>query len=171
MECQKNKIHRHASSPIASFEPPTERFEHIHIDLVSLKRSKGFNQCLTIIDRFTRYPEAVPLSDGTAETVAHALSLHWISRHGIPKRLTSDQGPQFESDLFQSLLKFYGIKHLHTTPYHPQANGLVERLHRQLKSALLCHDESWYDALPAVLLGLRAAWKDDIETTPAELVY
>ncbi|XP_057334995.1 uncharacterized protein LOC130673800 [Microplitis mediator] len=65
----------------------------------------------------------------------------------------------------------YGIKHLHTTPYHPQANGLVERLHRQLKSALLCHQESWYDALPAVLLGLRAAWKDDIQTTPAELVY
>ncbi|XP_057330861.1 uncharacterized protein LOC130671157 [Microplitis mediator] len=64
-----------------------------------------------------------------------------------------------------------GIKHLHTTPYHPQANGLVERLHRQLKAALLCHQESWYDALPAVLLGLRAAWKVDIQTTPAELVY
>ncbi|XP_008552079.1 uncharacterized protein LOC103574413 [Microplitis demolitor] len=65
----------------------------------------------------------------------------------------------------------YGIKHLHTTPYHPQANGLVERLHRQLESALLCHQKSWYDALPTVLLGLRAAWKDDIQTKPAELVY
>ncbi|XP_008551831.1 uncharacterized protein LOC103574209 [Microplitis demolitor] len=65
----------------------------------------------------------------------------------------------------------YGIKYLHTTPYHPQANGLVERLRRQLKAALLCHQESWYDALPAVLLGLRAAWKDDIQTTPTELVY
>ncbi|XP_057333353.1 uncharacterized protein LOC130672687 [Microplitis mediator] len=65
----------------------------------------------------------------------------------------------------------YGIKHPHTTPYHPQANSLVERLHRQLKSALSCHEESWYDALPAVLLGLRAAWKDAIQTTQAELVY
>ncbi|XP_057324820.1 uncharacterized protein LOC130667325 [Microplitis mediator] len=65
----------------------------------------------------------------------------------------------------------YGIKHLHTTPYHPQANGLVERLHRQLKSALLCHQESWYDTLLAVLLGIRAAWNDDIQMTPAELVY
>ncbi|XP_014299523.1 uncharacterized protein LOC106694043 [Microplitis demolitor] len=46
----------------------------------------------------------------------------------------------------------YGIKYQHTTPYHPQANGLVERLH-------------------PVLLGLRAAWKDDIQTTPVELVY
>ncbi|XP_057335442.1 uncharacterized protein LOC130674189 [Microplitis mediator] len=65
----------------------------------------------------------------------------------------------------------YGIKNLHTTPYHLQANGLVERLHRQLKLALLCHQESWYDALPAVLLGLRAAWKDNIQTTPAKLVF
>ncbi|XP_053596132.1 retrovirus-related Pol polyprotein from transposon 412 [Microplitis demolitor] len=114
IDCQKNKIQRHVSSPITSFQPPTERFEHIHIDLVSLKSSKGFNQCLTIIARFTRFPEAVPLSNGTAETVAHALSLHWISRHRVPKRITSDQ---------------------------------------------------------AVLLGLRAVWKDDIQTTPAELVY
>ncbi|XP_053593875.1 uncharacterized protein LOC103575376 [Microplitis demolitor] len=58
-----------------------------------------------------------------------------------------------------------GIKYLLTTPYHSQANGLVERLHRQLKSALLCHKESWYDALPAVLEGLRASWKHDIQTT------
>ncbi|XP_053592962.1 uncharacterized protein LOC128667329 [Microplitis demolitor] len=65
----------------------------------------------------------------------------------------------------------YGIKYLHTTPYHPQANGFVERLHRQLKLALLCLQESWYDALPAVLLGLRAAWRDDMQMTPAELVY
>ncbi|XP_053597648.1 uncharacterized protein LOC128668522 [Microplitis demolitor] len=65
----------------------------------------------------------------------------------------------------------YGIKYLHTKPYHPQANGLVERLHRQLKLALLCHKKSLYDALPAVLLGLRAAWKDNMQTTQAESVY
>ncbi|XP_014299298.1 uncharacterized protein K02A2.6-like [Microplitis demolitor] len=171
IDCQKNRIQQHVSSQIACFEPPTERFEHINIDLVSLKSSRGLNQCLTIIDRFTRFPEAVPLSNGNAGTIAHVLSLHWIFRHGVPKRITSDQGPQFESSLFQSLLKMYGIKHLHITPYNPQANDLSEHLHRQLKLALLCHQESLYDALPAVLLGLRAAWEDNIQTTPAELVY
>ncbi|XP_015121549.1 uncharacterized protein LOC107044260, partial [Diachasma alloeum] len=58
-----------------------------------------------------------------------------------------------------------------TTSYHPQANGLVERLHRHLKAALRCHGEAWYDALSTVLLGLRTAWKEDIQTTPAELTY
>ncbi|XP_015117888.1 uncharacterized protein LOC107041715 [Diachasma alloeum] len=48
---------------------------------------------------------------------------------------------------------------------------MVERIHRQLKGALRCHGEAWYDALPLVLLGLRSAWKEDLQTTPAELTY
>jgi transposase InsO family protein len=170
-QCQRNKISRYNISPIANFELPSQRFEHIHIDLVSLPLVKGFRQCLTIIDRFTRYPEAIPLEDGNTETVARALLLNWIARFGVPLRITSDQGVQFTSEVFRMLNELLGVKHLKTTPYHPQANGLVERLHRQLKAALLCHNDSWYDALPAVLMGLRAAWKEDISTTPAELVY
>lgn len=49
---------------------------------------------------------------------------------------------------------------------------MVERFRRQLKAAITCHaDDSWTDSLPAVLLGIRAAWKEDLWTTPAELVY
>ncbi|XP_046605026.1 uncharacterized protein LOC124297759 [Neodiprion virginianus] len=96
--------------------------------------------------------------------------LSWIAHFGIPLRITSDLGGQFESNLFKKLSELLGFKHKRTTAYHPQANGLVERLHRQLKAALLCHEDTWYDALPAVLLGLRAAYKEDIEATPAELV-
>uniref|UniRef100_A0A0K8WI33 Gag-Pol polyprotein n=1 Tax=Bactrocera latifrons TaxID=174628 RepID=A0A0K8WI33_BACLA len=86
--------------------------------------------------------------------------LNWIVRYGVPARITSDQGMQFQSDLFNKLNNLLGARHIVTTAYHPKANGIVERLHRQLKAALLCHNESWYDALPAVLLGLRSAWKE-----------
>ena len=71
-------------------------------------------------------------------------------------------------------MKSLGIKFHMTTAYHPQANGVVERWHRQLKASLkarLDGDDSWMDALPFVMLGLRSAWREDSDTTPAELVY
>ena len=66
-----------------------------------------------------------------------------------------------------------GISTANTTAYHPQANGLVERMHRQLKSALKARleDQSWMDDLPYVLLGIRSAWKETAGVSPAELIY
>lgn len=90
----------------------------------------------------------------------------------MPLRITTDQGRQFEAHLFKEMSELLGAKHLRTTAYHPQANGMVERLHRQLKAAIKCHgSDRWTEVLPTVLMGIRAAWKDDIQATPAELVY
>jgi hypothetical protein len=59
-----------------------------------------------------------------------------------------------------------------TTAYHPNANGLVERLHRKLKSAIMCHDnQQWTEVLPLVLLGIRTSIKEDLQAFVAELVY
>ncbi|GBM66182.1 hypothetical protein AVEN_68306-1 [Araneus ventricosus] len=71
-----------------------------------------------------------------AETVAFKFYANWIARFGVPERLTSDQDRQFESRLFLEFARLLGVKVVHATPYHPQANGSVERLHRQLKSAI-----------------------------------
>ncbi|XP_076660085.1 uncharacterized protein LOC143363375 [Halictus rubicundus] len=65
-----------------------------------------------------------------------------------------------------------GASHLRTTSYHPQANGMVERLHRQMKSAIKCHEtDNWVDILPIALLGIRTAHKEDLKTSSAEMVY
>ena len=60
-----------------------------------------------------------------------------------------------------------------TTSYQPQANGMVERFHRSLKASLRArlHDGNWIDELPWVLLGLRTATKEDLQTSPAEMVF
>ena len=57
--------------------------------------------------------------------------------------------------------------------YHPQANGLVERFHRHLKSTLRARlrTSSWADELPGILLGIRTAPKDDLQNSSAKLVY
>jgi transposase InsO family protein len=114
----------------------------------------------------------VPLTDITAESVAKAFLSNWIARFGCPQSVTTDQGRQFESRFFRALLNLCGVKIQHTTAYHPTANGMVERFHRTMKAALMCHQPAtWTTALSLVLLGLRTTIKTNLQTSPAELVY
>ena len=170
--CQKSKITRHVTTTPGTFTLPSARFEHVHIDIVVMPSSEGYNYCLTCVDRFTRWPEVIPIENQEAETVARAFYANWIARFGTPLRVTTDQGRQFESHLFKHLNSLTGTTHIRTCAYHPSANGLVERLHRQLKAAIKCHDTAqWTRVLPSVLMGIRASWKDDLRATPAEMLY
>ncbi|GFS93702.1 transposon Ty3-I Gag-Pol polyprotein, partial [Nephila pilipes] len=173
LQCQRAKVSRHTRSEIGKFELPSSRFEHVHIDLVGpLPPSEGFRYCLTCVDRFSKWPEAFPLVEISAEAVANTFYTRWISRFGPPLRLTTDQGTQFEASLFDALSKFLGTEKRHTTPYHPAANGQVERFHRQLKAAIMAHGNAqWTTVLPTILMGFRATWKEDLQATTAEMIY
>ena len=134
LQCQHSKVHRHTVSPFSTFANPYAHFDHIHIDLVGpLPPSQSYRYLLTCVDCFTRWPEAIPIPDSTAETAAQAFLNGWVSRFGIPSLITTDRGVQFESALWQNLMQLLGTKHIRTTAYHPSANGLVEHFHWKLK--------------------------------------
>ena len=172
--CQTAKVHRHNKAPLHKFEMATAWFAHVHVDLVGpLPASRGYTHLLTVIDRFTRWPEAIPLSQTDAAAIGRAFALHWVARFGVPTDITSDRGPQFTSDIWRALAESLGAKIHHTTAYHPQANGMVERFHQSLKAALCARltTPAWMDDLPWVLLGLRTMPKQDLGASVAVMVY
>ena len=152
---------------------PDARFSNIHLDLIGpLLPSDGKTYCLTIIDRFTRWPEVIAIPNIKAETVCKALFDVWISRFGCPTIITTDQGRQLESELFRQLTILIGTNRIGSIAYHPISNGLIERFHRHFKGALKAHEhDNWTETLPITLLGIRAAYKEDIHASCAELVY
>lgn len=173
LPCQRNKIHRHNRIAPEHFPVPDARFDHVHLDIIGpLPNIQGYHYCVTMIDRFTRWPEAVPVKNITADSVIQAFFNGWISRFGSPKTITTDQGTQFESYLFKALTSLIGSQRTRTSAYHPASNGILERWHRSLKAAIRCHEsKNWLDALPVVLLGLRCSLKEDIKASAAEMVY
>lgn len=134
--------------------------------------SNGYTHLFTIIDRYSRWPKAVPLKSTTAQDCTNALMLHWVSRFVIPHHLTSDRGPHFTSALWTSLATILGVSLHHTSAYHPQPNGVVERFHHGLKVSLRAclSSPSWIKQLPWVLLGLWSSVRRDFGCLSVDLL-
>ena len=152
-------------------------FEKVAIDLVGPiqpRSSSGCSYVLTLVDYATSFPEAMPLKSITSIDIAEAL-VTIFSRVGIPKVIVSDRGPQFISDLMGKVYEMVGVKPIFTSPYHPMANGKIERQHSILKSILkkLCYlqPKEWDRYLPCALFAMREIPTDSKGFSPFELLY
>ena len=152
--CQSSKIQNHTKAPLKHFSVPEKRFSHINIDIVGpLPFSSGFTYLLTIIDRNTRWPEAIPLRGITTPECVHALITGWIARFGVPGDISSDRGSHSTSSLWSEIAARLGVKfhrYHHTSAYHPQANGMIELFHQTLKTTLKARltGPNWVEELP-----------------------
>ena len=105
---------------------------------VTMCESEGFFYSLTMIDHYSRWREATSIINKEAVTVARASIDSWISRYRCSERISTDQGGEFEAELYQELTKLLGSYRIHTTAYHPKSNGLIERWHQDLKASVTC---------------------------------
>ena len=120
---------------------------------------KGNKYLLIAMDYFTKWPEAYPLPDQEATTVAEVLVKEFICRYGVPRELHSDQGRNFESAVFTGVCKLLGIHKTRTTPLHPQSDGMVERFNRTIENQLAAYvaenQQDWDQHIPMLLLAYR----------------
>lgn len=130
--------------------------EMVSMNFLSLELSvSGYQKILVITDHVSKYSWAAATRDQTANTTARMLWHHVVQPFGCPARFHSDQGPNFEAAVVQRLCDLYGVKKSHSTPYHPEGNGLSERFNRTLLNLLgtLVGDKKshWSEFLPEVV--------------------
>ena len=145
--------------PMQEREVVTVPSEKVCVDLVRpFPTAKGgFQFLLTYIDMATRLPEAVPLRKTTTRVVIDQLRTIFC-RNGFPTTIVTDNGPQFTSALFEKLLKDKGIAQVKVSQYHPQGNGVVERMHGTMNSIIARSVDkkgNWAEIVPMCLYFLR----------------
>ena len=143
------------------------------MDILTLPQSESkYQLVLVMIDHFTKWIEVAPLKNQTAKTVAQAFVDYWISRNGVPRRIHTDQGTNFESALMQELYKNFGALKSRTTAYHPQSDGISERMVKTLKECLSKYvdktQRDWPKYLQLFAMAYRTSVHATTRVTPAE---
>ncbi|GFV80815.1 retrovirus-related Pol polyprotein from transposon 412 [Trichonephila clavipes] len=128
------------------------------------------------MDYFTKWPEAYPIPDQEASTVAEVLVQHWISRFGVPLQLNSDQGRNFDSAVCKRLCEILAIDKTRTTAFlHPQSDGMVERFNQTILNSLsLLVSSNQQDRdkkLPFFLLAFRSAVQETTGYFPSQMLF
>ncbi|XP_067315603.1 uncharacterized protein [Pseudorasbora parva] len=145
------------------------------MDFLSLEPDRtNTKDILVITDYFTKYAVAIPTPNQKAKTVAKNLWENFIVHYGVPERLHSDQGPDFESKTIKELCEIAGIRKVRTTPYHPRGNP-VERFNRTLLSmlgTLRNKDKThWRDFVKPVVHAYNCTKHETTGFTPYELMF
>ena len=154
-----------------------EPWERLGIDVTGPHptSARGNTYILTVIDHFTKWVELFPMRNQEASTVAKLLVDRVICQHGCPLQILTDQGPNFESELFQQLNQMLEIDKVRTTAYKPSTNGNIERFHSTLHSMMAklidTKHRHWDDWLPSIAFAYRTSVNEVTGYTPFYLMF
>ena len=177
--CEKcNKIKDPTKSKVAPMQLVRSGFpmERLAIDILGElpKTENGNKYILVVADYFTKWTECFGMPNMETVTIARILVNDVISKFGIPAKIHSFQGSQFESNLFTELCKLLQVEKTRTTPYHPQSDGMVERFNRTLATMLRAfvneNQRDWDEQLPYVMMAYRSTEHETTGLTPYMLM-
>ena len=174
--CERTKpVLRHNKAPMMSTvaDRPLQR---VAIDILGpLPESTQGNKFIVIIgDYFTKWTEAYPVPNHQAATIAKCVVEEYFNRFGIPEVIHTDQGRDFESDLFQEMCSLLEIEKTRTTPWHPQSDGMIERFNRTIETLLrqniATNQKNWDEYISYCCAAYRNSLHSTTEYTPNELM-
>lgn len=176
--CQKRKsINKCRQGLIQPLPVAEDIFDTVGIDLITKLPTSyaGYNTILVCTDNLSKYVVAVPLKDEKAETILHALFNNLIAKHGCPKLVISDRGPNISGERSQDFFKLFGIKRRLTSAYHPQSNGQTERFNRTIAASLTNYvdrsQRDWSDYIAALVFAYNITDHAVTCVSPYELVF
>ena len=151
-------------------------FERIGVDILEMPQTlRGNRYIIVFMDYLTKWVEAYAVEDQTSETVARLLIDNIICRHGVPGSLLSDRGQNLLSNLILDICDLLGMKKVNTTSYHPQTDGLVERMNKTLRSMIAKHaikfGLDWDLHLQQLLFANRVKPQESTGESPFYLLY
>ena len=156
--------------------PVNKPFQIVGVDIMELpKTTQGNKYVLVFQDFLTKWPMVYPIPDQKSQRIAEILVQEVVPFFGVPENLLSDRGANLLSHLMMDICKLLGIHKLNTTAYHPQCNGMVERLNRTLKTALRKHAArfgvQWDQYLAGVLWAYRNTPHESTGEKPSFLLF
>jgi transposase InsO family protein len=167
----------HHPVPLRPVPPAALPFERWGIDFVQdLPITKAGNRhIITAIDYATRWVITKAVPERTSQAVAEFLYEQILMQYGAPYEIITDRASAFLSAGMKEYEQMQRIKHLATTPYHPQTNGMVERMHSMLSHAITTltqsHPDRWDEYLPEATFAIRVRTHAVTRYSPFYLLY
>ncbi|KAM7309909.1 DDE-type integrase/transposase/recombinase [Ixodes scapularis] len=177
-ECQRReKPLTEPSGLLHPISPPSTPSQQIEMDLLGpfLPSTSGNRWIIVATDYVTRYAETKALPSGAAVEVAKFFIGSLVLRHGAPEVLITDRGYSFMAQPTQEILRLSGTGHRRTTAYHPQTNGLTERLNKTIADMIAMYADvehkTWDEVLPYVTFAYNTAVQETTGVTPFQLAH
>ena len=177
--CPTCQVHnkRQEKAPLQETDIPNFPFAKVSMDISGPygKTTRGNQYILSFVDWYSNWPEAFPLPNKKAETVAKVLLTEIFPRYGTPLQLVTDNGPENVNHIMRETLLELNIDHITTSPYHPESNAKVERFHRTLIDILskLADTDlvNWDLCLSQALAAVRFSQNETTKYSPYFMLF